>query len=288
MHLLFPDGRPFSLDAPRIMGVLNVTPDSFSDGGRFTSVDAAVRHGQAMIQEGADLIDIGGQSTRPGAQAVPALEQIHRLVPVIAALARPTAAIPRPVPISVDADDPVVAAAALDAGATIINDIYAGQRPGMLELAAARKAPIILMHMQGTPATMQQNPQYTDVVAQVRDFLLERAAAARAAGVAAQRIVLDPGLGFGKTLEHNLKLLQNLDVLRKTGYPVLLGASRKSSLAQLGRGPQGEVPRPDETVGATCATTTWGVWHGVHLFRVHDVRANRQAAQVAWALRQVS
>ena len=284
--LTLPDGRARGLDRPRSMGSLNATPDSFSDGGRWLDVDAAVGHGRAMAGEGADVIDVGGESTRPGSQRVAAGEQRRRVVPVIRALQAALAARFPAVAISSDTTLAEVAAAALDAGATLLNDVSAGRDdPGMLALAAQRNAAIILMHMRGQPATMQDDPRYDDVVNEVRDFLLKRAAAAQQAGVARTQIMLDPGIGFGKTREHNLTLLARLDRFVETGYPVLLGTSRKRFMGSLCTSADGQPSTPAELVGATCATTALGVAAGVALFRVHDVKPNRQAADVAWALR---
>ncbi len=280
MELSWPGGGGLALDRPRIVGVLNVTPDSFSDGGRFAAVDEAVTAGVAMARAGADVIDIGGESTRPGAQRVSATQQIDRVVGVIAALARQ---LPQ-VPISIDTTRVEVAAAALDAGATMLNDISAGRESGdaMLALAAERGAPIVLMHMRGEPGTMQAQPRYDDVVGEVHGFLQERAAAAEGAGVPRSQIVLDPGIGFGKTVAHNLSLLASLDRLVGLGYPVLLGASRKRFIAEVSPHATDAMLR----LGGTAATTALGVAAGVHLFRVHDVAANRQAADVAWAVRR--
>jgi len=286
------------LDRPRIVGVLNVTPDSFSDGGRFGGVDDAVAAGRAMAQAGAAVIDVGGESTRPGAQRIDASQQIERVVGVIEGLttALPGGAgfdqgstarrgggrDPERLAISIDTTRVAVAAAALDAGAHILNDVSAGRESGdaMLALAAERKAPIILMHMQGEPGTMQDQPRYDDVVGQVLGFLQQRAAAAEAAGVPRTQIVLDPGIGFGKTVEHNLALLASLDRLVGLGYPVLLGASRKRFIAALSK----DQADPTRRLGGTAATTALGVAAGVRLLRVHDVAANRQAADVAWAV----
>jgi dihydropteroate synthase len=281
-----PDGRRLTLDRPRIMGILNVTPDSFSDGGQWFDAPAAVEHGLAMARQGADVIDVGGESTRPGARRVPAEEQQRRVVEVITPL---RAALDRDAPdvaISIDTTRAAVAEAALDAGASILNDVAAGREdPGLFELAARRGAPLIVMHMQGEPATMQQNPRYGDVVAEVCRFLLERAEAAERAGVPAAQVMVDPGIGFGKTREHNLALMANLGQLVETGRPVLLGTSRKRFMGSVCAGADGQAPEPRTLVGATCATTALGVLAGVAMFRVHDVQANRQAADVAWAIR---
>ncbi|MGH8474564.1 MAG: dihydropteroate synthase [Methylococcales bacterium] len=259
---------------PLIMGILNLTPDSFSDGGSHTDRGNAVHFALQMVREGADIIDVGGESTRPGSQPIATSEQIRRVENVIAALRK---TLPSEIPISIDTTRSEVAEAAIEAGASILNDVRAGRDDErMLRLAARKNLPLILMHMQGTPLTMQENPQYDNVVAEVKSFLLERADLARQAGVAADSILIDPGIGFGKTQEHNRQLMANLKVFVDTVYPVLLGASRKRFLAAINRD---EVPR--NLVGATCATTVLGVQAGVRIFRVHDVMPNRQAADVA-------
>lgn len=280
-------GRVLQLDRPRIMGILNVTPDSFSDGGAHATHEAAVGHGLQLAAEGAAVIDVGGESTRPGSQRVDAAEQIRRTASVIAALRNRFDASPKhaPVAISIDTTLSAVAAAALDAGADFINDVSGGcDDPAMFDLAARRGCAFVVMHMQGAPATMQQAPAYGDVVAEVLDFLRRRAAAAEAAGIARSQVVIDPGIGFGKTREHNLRLLAALDQFVVTGYPVLLGCSRKRFMGSLCVDEAGELPPPRDLLGATCATTALGVAAGVRLFRVHDVKANRQAAEVAWAI----
>ncbi len=268
---------------PLIMGVLNVTPDSFSDGGRFGGVDAAVEHGLAMAREGAAVIDVGGESTRPGAQRVTADEQIARAAPVITRLrAALDAAGFDEAAISIDTTQPAVGRAALDAGAAILNDVSAGRESDgvIFRLAADRGAPLILMHMLGQPATMQANPHYDDVVGEVRAFLLARAAAAEAAGVPRSQIVIDPGIGFGKTLEHNLALLAHLGRLVETGYPVLVGASRKAMIGQLAAGAVDASGR----LGGTCAVSVLAAQAGAAMVRVHDVRDNVQAVAVASAI----
>jgi dihydropteroate synthase len=261
---------------PLIMGVLNVTPDSFSDGGRFLAPEAAVERARTMVAEGAALIDVGAESTRPGSQPVAPEEQLRRSLGVIRAL---RAALPEDVVISIDTRSVVVARAALAAGAGLLNDVSAGAEAGMLELAASAGVPICLMHMQGTPATMQQDPHYEDVVAEVLAGLEGRVAAAVAAGVPRSRCLIDPGIGFGKTRSHNLALLAALPAFVATGSPVLLGTSRKRFMGAICRETE-----PQALVGATCATTALGVVAGVKVFRVHDVRANRQAAEVAFAI----
>ena len=261
--------------APLLMGVLNVTPDSFSDGGRFATLSAALAHGHQMLEEGAQILDVGGESSRPGSQPVADDVQIARVLPVIEAL---RARLGWGYAISVDTRSVAVAAAALTAGATVVNDISAAGDPAMLALVAARKAAIVLMHMQGTPATMQLDPRYDDVSAEVGDFLELRASAALRAGIARERIVLDPGIGFGKTRAHNLQLLRDLPRFVATGFPVMLGTSRKRFMGAICR-----ETTPHELIGATCATTALGTVAGIRVFRVHDVRQNRQAMEVAWA-----
>lgn len=264
---------------PMIMGILNVTPDSFSDGGRYTAVEAAVRRGLEMAGAGAEIIDVGGESTRPGSEPVPAAEQIRRVVPVIEAL---SSRLPQGVFISIDTTRAEVAEAALDAGAGLVNDVSAGRDdPKMFTLVAQRQVPIVLMHMQGTPKTMQDNPRYADVVTEVRQFLWQRVEAARAAGIDGKAIVLDPGIGFGKRRRDNLELMAHLETFTASGFPVLLGASRKRFMGSIL-----EVSDPTELVAATVATTAIGVMAGVRIFRVHDVAENFQAMQVAWAIRQ--
>ncbi|MDZ7752696.1 MAG: dihydropteroate synthase [Gammaproteobacteria bacterium] len=275
--MLIEDAIAAGFSSPLIMGVLNVTPDSFSDGGRFTSEAVAVEQGLRMAAEGADIIDVGGESTRPGAERVAAAEQIRRVEGIIARLRRE---LPATCSISIDTTRAEVATRAIEAGADMVNDVAAGRDdPALFEVVAAAEVPLVLMHMQGDPATMQQAPSYGDVVAEVRAFLLERAAAAEAVGVARQRIILDPGIGFGKKVEHNARLIARLRDLVRAPYPVLLGTSRKSFLGKVtGRN------RADERIIATAATTVMGVLAGVKLFRVHDVAANRDAMEVALAI----
>jgi dihydropteroate synthase len=266
---------------PMIMGILNVTPDSFSDAARYVDIDQAVAHGLAMAKQGADIIDVGGESTRPGSASVEADEQKRRVLAVIACL---KAKLPEDVSISIDTMLSEVAQAALDTGASIINDISAGRHdPEILALAADRGVTLAVMHMQGTPQTMQNNPLYDDVVAEVEAFLIERARVAEAAGVPRDRIILDPGIGFGKTREHNLSLLACLNRFVRLKYPILLGASRKRFMGALC-----DVKMPEELIPATCATTALGVMASVSIFRVHDVAANRQAADVAWAVKNAA
>ncbi len=264
---------------PLIMGILNVTPDSFSDGGSWTDTAAAIAHGLQISAHGADILDVGGESTRPGATRLPANIQIERVLPVIHGI---NDCLSGKVNLSIDTTLATVAEAAINAGVSIINDVSAGRDdPELFRLAADRKIPLILMHMQGSPTMMQQNPVYADVVEEVRAFLLERADAAMKAGVAEEKIIIDPGIGFGKTLKHNIQLLNNLHRLTDTGYPVMLGASRKRFLGAICEGSMAS-----DLVGATCATTVLGVLAGVSLFRVHDVGANRQTADVTWRIMQ--
>ncbi len=261
---------------PLLMGILNVTPDSFSDGGQYTSVASAVVHAQRMVAEGAALIDVGGESSRPGAAAVSEAAQLARVLPVLYALREN---LPSQIVLSIDTRNPQVATQAIAAGATVINDISGGAATGMFELAAAHGVTLVLMHMQGTPETMQTAPHYQDVVGEVLGYLLQRAAAAEQAGVARARILLDPGIGFGKTRAHNLALLRALPRFVASGYPILLGTSRKRFMGAICRETEFS-----ELLGATCATTALGVAAGVKVFRVHDVKANRQALEVAWAI----
>lgn len=260
------------------MGILNITPDSFSDGGRYLEPSAARARARAMVAEGADLIDIGGESTRPGAVPAPADEELRRVIPVIRALA-PSLTIP----ISVDTRKAVVAREALAAGASMINDVTALRGdPEMAEIAARSGVPVVLMHMQETPETMQADPRYGDVVAEVTGWLQEAAVDARARGVAEDQILIDPGFGFGKRPEHNLRLLRSLDRLVDTGYPVLIGPSRKATIgAVLGGGPE------DRMMG-TAATVAWAAAAGAAIVRVHDVKAMRQVVEMVEAIRRAA
>ena len=262
---------------PLIMGILNVTPDSFSDGGCYSDIGSAVAQVQKMLNEGVDVLDIGGESTRPGAHPVSTEEQIRRVIPVIQAIREFTDIL-----ISIDTTCSEVAKAALDVGANLINDVSGGLHDAeMLSLAAQTEVPIILMHCKGTPKTMQDNPYYEDVVREVLESLQLRVTAALAAGIKKENIALDPGIGFGKRKQDNLDLLAHLDVLVALGFPVLLGTSRKRFMGSIC-----EVSEPTELVTATAVTTALGVMAGVKMFRVHDVKENRQAADVAWAIRQ--
>lgn len=269
-------GTVLDLARPQVMGILNVTPDSFSDGGRFVARDQALAHARAMVEEGAAIIDVGGESTRPGAEAVPVQQELDRVVPVIEALRAEL-----PAAVSVDTSKPEVMRAAVAAGAGLINDVRALREPGALAAAVDAGVPVCLMHMQGEPRSMQQQPQYTDVVAEVRDFLLERAAACEAAGIPPDRILLDPGFGFGKTVEHNLRLLKHLPVLADTGYAVLAGLSRKSLIgAVLG------LP-VERRLAPSVALAVLAVWQGARIVRAHDVAATVQAVRMCEAVRGV-
>lgn len=264
---------PFQWDCsrPLIMGVLNVTPDSFSDGGQFDDTDRAVAHAQEMMAAGADMIDVGGESTRPGAAPVTADEELRRVLPVIEQLAG--------VLVSIDTTKAVVAARALAAGARIVNDISALRFDAkMADAVRDAGAGLVLMHLLGTPATMQQEPQYADVVAEVREFLRERIAVAGARGIERRQIAVDPGLGFGKTVAHNLALLARLETFGELGCPVVVGPSRKSFIGKvLDR-------QPGERMFGTAATVAWAVAHGAGIVRVHDVAAMRDVARMTAAL----
>ena len=263
---------------PVLVGVLNVTPDSFSDGGDFLDPDTAATHAAAMLDEGARIVDVGGESTRPGSERVTPEEEARRVVPVVERILaeRPEAIV------SIDTYRAGIAEAALRAGARVVNDVSALRGdPRMAGVVAEARCPVILMHMLGEPKTMQQNPRYDDVVREVRDFLAARAAHAVAAGVEEGRIILDPGIGFGKTLEHNLALLNSLDSIVELGFPVLVGASRKSFIGRITG-----VEEAKERLFGTLATTVLAYERGASLFRVHDVRANREALEVARAVLQ--
>lgn len=264
------------LPAPRLMGIVNVTPDSFSDGGEFLDPRIAVEHGLLMLEEGAQLLDVGGESTRPGAATVNEKEERARVLPVIEGLRARTDA-----PISIDTTKSGVAAAALDAGATIVNDVSAGRfDPDLLPLVAERGCEVVLMHMRGRPRDMQHDPRYDDVVREVCAHLRDRTAAGLKRGIAPSKIILDPGIGFGKRLEDNLDLVRALPELRSLGRPLLLGVSRKSFLGALS-----ETDNPGDRVGDTAAAIAAGVFLGADVLRVHDVRVMAQAVAVAVALR---
>ena len=264
------NGRILKLDRPRVMGIVNVTPDSFSDGGEHFDADAAIAHGLKLAEEGADLLDIGGESTRPGAQEISIEEELRRTIPVIEALAQRVS-----IPIAIDTSKPEVMRAAIAAGAGMINDVYALRREGALDAAAALGVPVVLMHMLGEPRTMQANPEYDDVVGEVHRFLAERIFAAEMAGIARKHILVDPGFGFGKNLQHNLQLLAQLYRFTELGVPVLAGLSRKKSIGELtGR----EDPR--ERIFGSLAAHLLAAQNGAMLLRVHDVAATVDALKV--------
>lgn len=267
-------GRRLMFDRPMVMGVLNVTPDSFSDGGRYLDPGAAVKHALEMVDEGADLIDIGAESSRPGAEPVPEAEELRRLIPVVQEVCRRVS-----VPVSVDTTKAAVARAAIDAGAAMVNDISACRAdPAMPAVVAETGAGLVLMHMQGTPQTMQQAPCYGSVVDDVRDFLHARMQAAVQAGVAADHILLDPGIGFGKNLDHNLALLAQLDALQSLGRPILVGVSRKAFIGEvLGR-------RTDDRLMGTAAAVAIAVFRGAGVVRVHDVKAMQDIVRMVYAI----
>ena len=263
------------------MGVVNVTPDSFSDGGRYLDVEAAVAHGHALVAAGATLLDVGGESTRPGASPVDEHEERRRVLPVIERLGAEAG-----VPVSVDTTKATVAAAALDAGAVVVNDVSAGRHhPAILEVTADRGAGFVVMHMLGEPRTMQDDPRYDDVLIDVGDFLVDRLEAARAAGIADAALAADPGIGFGKTAAHNLTLLARLEELcDRVAVPVIVGSSRKRFLGALLRDATGAEPAPEERDDATLATVVWALDHGARVVRVHAVRPAAQAVALLDAL----
>lgn len=275
MQLTLP-ARVLDLRTPAVMGVLNVTPDSFYDGGRHATLEAAVGHARKMAGEGAAIIDVGGESTRPGAPPVAEDEELARIVPVIERIRRELDVV-----VSVDTMKPAVMRAACAAGAEIINDVMALRAPGALEAARDCGAAVCLMHMRGEPRTMQQAPHYDDVVGEVHGFLRLRVAACAAAGIGRERLIVDPGLGFGKTLAHNLALLARVDALVQDGVPVLIGASRKSMLGQI-------IGEPAEgRLHAGVAAAVIAAWQGAAILRTHDVRATMDALKVTGAVRAV-
>lgn len=257
------------------MGIVNVTPDSFSDGGQYIARDAAITHARALIAQGADILDIGGESTRPGAKPVSEQDEMERVLPVVSALANDGAVV------SIDTQKPQVAKAAVKAGAQIWNDVSAlSYQPDSIKMAAALGCKVVLMHMRGTPQTMQAAPSYRNVVAEVLTYLKNRVAEALRAGVARENIIIDPGIGFGKRLEDNLDLLQNLDDFHMLGYPVLLGASRKRFIGMLDKS------SVDNRLGGSLAAALWGASMGAQYIRVHDVAETAQALKVWHAIRE--
>jgi dihydropteroate synthase len=275
------------MDLPyRLMGIVNVTPDSFSDGGLFLRADAAIGHGEQLAREGADILDIGGESTRPGAEPVGEAEELARVIPVIEGLAVSLASLPRAPAISVDTSKANVAEAALSAGASIVNDVTALRGDTrMVRVLAESGAGCVLMHMRGEPRTMQLDPRYEDVVGEVREFLCERMEHAVAGGVAPERIMLDPGIGFGKTEAHNLELLRRLGELSELGAPLLVGTSRKAFLGSIPARAAGrdEPPAPKQRLAGTIASNVLAFERGARVFRVHDLAPVRDALAVAAA-----
>ena len=260
-----------------VMGILNVTPDSFFDGGKFFRLESALEHARRLIREGADIIDIGGESSRPGAQPIPEEEELRRVIPVIRALRQESS-----VPISIDTYKASVAEAALEAGANIVNDISALRFDGrMVEVVARAGVPVVLMHMRGEPRTMQQNPVYTDVVREIKEFFAERIAFARAHGI--EQILIDPGIGFGKTVAHNLEILRRLGEFRELGCPILIGVSRKSFIGRLCGTEENPLP-PSERLEGTIASNVIAVLNGAQIVRVHDVAAHKRALAIVDAI----
>lgn len=263
------------MSSPRLMGILNVTPDSFSDGGRFDAPDAALAHAMAMQTQGATIIDIGGESTRPGAAEVVVEDEIERTAPVIKAIRAQS-----DVPISIDTRKSAVGKAALKAGATLVNDVAAfTYDPQLLDVAASAGVPVCIMHAKGTPETMQNDPTYEDVLLDVYDFLAERVAAAEAAGIPRHQIIVDPGIGFGKTVAHNLILLRGIAIFHALGCPILLGASRKRFIGEIGGGADAT-----ERVGGSVAVALFAARRGVQILRVHDICETKQALDLEWEI----
>jgi len=263
-------------DQPMVMGILNVTPDSFSDGGRFIKPDLAMAHVEQMVKDGVDIIDIGGESTRPGAEPVSEVDEIERVVPLIVAIRSRF-----DVPISVDTSKPCVMRAAIAAGADMLNDVRALREDGALEAVAELGVPVCLMHMLGEPRGMQQDPRYNDVIADVLQFLNERIMACQAAGIARDKLLIDPGFGFGKSLSHNLTLLKGLDRFKSLGLPVLAGISRKSMI-----GAVLDKPVKDRLYGSLAAASL-ALWQGVSVIRVHDVAATKDVLRLCQAVMDV-
>ena len=274
METIISRDKTILLDRPRIMGVLNVTPDSFSDGGKFLNPEIAVRHARQMVEEGADIIDVGGESTRPGPQGISVPEELERVMSVVERLVKEIS-----VPISIDTQKPEVADEALGIGVHMLNDISGLRSPKMLTIAAKHNVPTIIMHMQGTPETMQKNPQYENVVEEIAEELCKQAAQAKAAGI--DQVIVDPGIGFGKTLEHNLQILKHLKRFTDLGYPLMVGPSRKGFLGKiLGT----EV---HDRLEGTLAAVVVSVMHGANIVRVHDVKECARALQIVHAIQTV-
>lgn len=269
-------GKSLDLSASRIMGIVNVTPDSFSDGGKFFSRDAALKQALKLVEDGADILDIGGESTRPGSDPVAVQEEIDRVAPAIEAISGEV-----DVPISIDTMKADVMRAAVSAGAGLINDVNALRGDGALEAAAELDVPVCLMHMQGTPQTMQQEPHYEDVVSEVEAFLMERVEACEQAGIKADKIMLDPGFGFGKRARHNLRLMKHLSRFTRLPYPVLVGVSRKSIIGDMLK------VSVDERLAGSLALASIAVWQGAKLIRTHDVKETAQAVKLTQHVQQV-
>ncbi len=269
-------GKPLDLSQPQVMGILNVTPDSFSDGGQFLAKDKAVIQAKQMVADGASIIDVGGESTRPGAAIVPVEQEIERVVPVIEAIRSELDVV-----ISIDTSKPEVMRAAVKAGASLINDVQALRVDGALQAAVDLAVPVCLMHAQGTPQTMQNDPRYDDVVTEVIDFLLERVNVCEQAGIARNQLILDPGFGFGKRASHNLRLMKHLDKLIEQGLPVLVGVSRKSIIGALLN------VSTEERLAGSLALATIAVWQGAKIIRTHDVRETTQAITLCDHVMQV-
>ncbi len=270
-------GKSLDLSVPRIMGIVNVTPDSFSDGGKFFSADAALQHALKLVEDGADILDIGGESTRPGSEVVPLQQEIDRIAPVIEVIRAEI-----DVPISIDTMKAEVMRAAVNAGAGLINDVNALRSENALQTAAELDVPVCLMHMQGTPQTMQSEPHYDDVVTEVEHFLLERVEECEKAGIKAEKIMLDPGFGFGKRARHNLRLMKHLSRLTALPYPVLVGVSRKSIIGDMLK------VSVDERLAGSLSLASIAVWQGAKLIRTHDVKETAQAVKLSHHVKQVA
>jgi len=264
-----------SLDKPLLMGILNVTPDSFSDGGKFDHISSAIMHAKSMAEDGADILDIGGESTRPGARKVSVDQELDRVIPIIEALQNEIE-----IPISIDTNKATVMYEAVQAGASLINDVRALQNENTMEIAAQLDVPVCLMHMQGKPQTMQNNPDYENVVLEVSNFLQERATACLQAGIKQDQIIIDPGFGFGKSIEHNLQLLRSLNHFIDSGFPVLVGMSRKSMIGHITKS------KVDNRLAGSIALATLAAQKGAHIIRVHDVKETRDALDIVNALSQ--
>ncbi len=270
-------GKSLDLSAPQIMGILNVTPDSFSDGGKFFAQDNALIQAKKMVEEGASIIDVGGESTRPGAEIVPIDQEIARVIPIIEAISSELDVV-----ISIDTSKPDVMRAAVSSGASLINDVQALRVDGALKVAADLDVPVCLMHAQGTPKDMQLNPSYENVVSEVTDFLLERVAACEQAGIARNKLILDPGFGFGKRATHNLRLMKHLNKLTELDFPVLVGVSRKSIIGALLKVSE------EERLAGSLSLATLSVWLGAKIIRCHDVKETKQAISMCHHVLQVS